>query len=599
MTFLSLGLALLLFLSTSRVLAQLDSSLDESLNAPSEPSVTSRNTTYYNPILPGFYPDPSCIFLPSYENTFFCVSSSFNAIPGIPIHASKDLRNWKLVGHVLNRKEQLPRLAETNRSTSGIWAPTLRYHEKSKTFYVITTLVDDHLPQSNSSRWDNIFFQSKDLYRPTAWSKATHFTFEGYDPDLYFEDGKTYLTAAHAWQVDPGIYQTQIDLDTGKIGEWKLIWEGTGGMAPEGPHIYKKDGWYYLLAAEGGTGLQHMVTIARSRNLDGPFESNPANPVLTNANTTSYFQTIGHADLFQDGSGNWWSVALSTRAGPQYLNFPMVRETVLTPVTWKKGEWPVFSKIEGTMSGWAMPREDRSIRGAGQFVDDGDNIYESFFDSNGNLPAHFTYWRYPIPDYFTRGPLNVLRLRPSSNNLTALNGNYAGPAGIALVSRRQSHTLFTYSVDVEWEASKQEEEIGVSAFLTQNHHIDLGVVMLPDSGGKLVPHFRYRGASYIPMPEPIVTPVPAEWNLSSDDLKAKLKLRLEIKASNMTHYAFSAGPVGAESLTKTIAVISNEGVSWGFTGVLLGVYSTSNGGEGNAEAYVSRWRYLPQGQYRD
>lgn len=119
---------------------------------------------------------------------------------------------------------------------------------------------------------------------------------------------------------------------------------------------------------------------------------------------------------------------------------------------------------------------------------------------------------------------------------------------------------------MEWEASKQEEEIGVSAFLTQNHHIDLGVVMLADSGGKLAPHFRYRGASYIPMPEPIVTPVPVEWNLSSEDSKAKLKLRLEIKASNMTHYAFSAGPVSSESLTKTIAVISNEGVSWGFTG---------------------------------
>ena len=135
-----------------------------------------------------------------------------------------------------------------------------------------------------------------------------------------------------------------------------------------------------------------------------------------------------------------------------------------------------------------------------------------------------------------------------------------------MIARRQSHTLFTYNVDVEWEASKQEEEIGVSAFLTQNHHIDLGVVMLSDSGGKLTPHFRYRGASYIPMPEPIVTPVPAEWNLSPEGPTAKLKLRLEIKASNMTHYSFSAGPVGSESLTKTIAVISNEGVSWGFTG---------------------------------
>ncbi len=150
------------------------------------------NSTYYNPILPGFHPDPSCIFVPDWDNTYFCASSSFNAFPGIPIHASKDLQNWKLIGkaqsriftapytdfltqvagHALNRREQLPRLAETNRSTrrvrprrrvvrysmangnSGIWAPSLRYN--NKTFWLVTTLVDDDKPQADASRWDNV-----------------------------------------------------------------------------------------------------------------------------------------------------------------------------------------------------------------------------------------------------------------------------------------------------------------------------------------------------------------------------------------------------------------------------------------------------------
>lgn len=114
----------------------------------------AENTTYFNPILPGFHPDPSCIFVPDWDDTFFFASSSFNAFPGIPLHASKDLQNWKLIGHVLNRREQLPRLAETNRSTSGIWAPTLRF--KNDTFWLLTTLVDDDRPQSDSSRWDNV-----------------------------------------------------------------------------------------------------------------------------------------------------------------------------------------------------------------------------------------------------------------------------------------------------------------------------------------------------------------------------------------------------------------------------------------------------------
>ena len=112
------------------------------------------NSTIHNPMLPGFHPDPSCIFVPSWNETFFCATSSFNAFPGIPIHASQDLQSWRLIGHVLNRKAQLPRLAETNRSTSGIWAPTLRFRDD--TFWLVTTLVDDDRPQSDESRWDNV-----------------------------------------------------------------------------------------------------------------------------------------------------------------------------------------------------------------------------------------------------------------------------------------------------------------------------------------------------------------------------------------------------------------------------------------------------------
>ena len=113
-----------------------------------------QNSTYTNPILPGFHPDPSCIFVPEWNNTFFCASSSFEAFPGIPIHASRDLQNWKLVSNALSRPEQLPDLAITNRSTSGIWAPAIRYHEG--TFWILTTLVFDNKTESDFSRWDNV-----------------------------------------------------------------------------------------------------------------------------------------------------------------------------------------------------------------------------------------------------------------------------------------------------------------------------------------------------------------------------------------------------------------------------------------------------------
>ena len=158
---------------------------------------------------------------------------------------------------------------------------------------------------------------------------------------------------------------------------------------------------------------------------------------------------------------------------------------------------------------------------------------------------------------------NTLRLSSSKLNLTALNGNYAGPEGQTFVGRRQQDTLFTYSVDLDFHPTVDQEEAGVSVFLTQNHHLDLGVVLLAATGDgndtdELVPHLRFRGESDVPVPEETVFQIPDSWR--------DAPLRLEIRASNMTHYALSAGPAGAMSELKTIVDASNDAVSWGFTG---------------------------------
>lgn len=270
------------------------------------------NSTYFNPILPGFHPDPSCIFVEEKDNTFFCASSSFLAFPGIPIHASRDLKEWKLISNALNRPSQLPDLASVRNPSGGIWAPTLRYHRGL--FYLFTTLVHEGLPINASSRWDNFFVTSSNPFQPSSWSNPKHFSFEGYDPSVFWDqDDRAYVTGARVWQISPGINQAIINLKTGRVGNVLNIWNGTGGLAPEGPHLYKKDGYYYLMIAEGGTGRNHQETIARSRNINGPYTSNPANPVLTNANTTSYFQAVGHADLFQDVEGRWRACALAIR----------------------------------------------------------------------------------------------------------------------------------------------------------------------------------------------------------------------------------------------------------------------------------------------
>jgi beta-xylosidase len=428
--------------------------------------VLAHNSTYQNPILPGFHPDPSCIFVPELDDTFFCASSSFLVFPGIPIHASKDLKKWKLVSNVLNRPEQLPGLNTAKRATSGIWAPTLRY--KDGTFHLVTTLVYDDYPKNASNRFDNFVFTSKDPYSSAAWSDPVHFNFSGYDTSPFWDDdGTVYVTGTHAWEVQPGIQMFPVDLRTGEVGESVNIWNGTGASAPEGPHIYKKDGYYYLLIAEGGTGSGHMATMARAKNISGPYEPHPHNPVLTNTNTTEYFQNVGHADLFQDSDENWWAVALSVRQGPDG-SYPMGRETVLTPVTWEEGEWPIFTQVSGHMNGWHLGSKAEVQQGEGSLVDSSERIS---FEPGSSFPPEFVHWRFPTADAYTISPpghANSLQLKSSLSNLTGHDGRSTEMAGQTFVGRRQVDSLFRFSITLDPSSLKKEEqEIGVSVFLDQ------------------------------------------------------------------------------------------------------------------------------------
>ncbi|KAI7151552.1 glycoside hydrolase family 43 protein, partial [Hortaea werneckii] len=560
-------------------------------------ALAETNDTFFNPILPGFHPDPSCISVPELDWTFFCATSSFSAFPGIPIHASKDLVHWKLISNALARPEQLPDLAIVNGSTSGIWAPSIRYHDG--TFYIMTTLVFDHEPQSNVSRWDNFLISTTDPYNSTAWSDPIHFPFVGYDTDPFWDpqdNNKTYVTGSHAYRIYPAITQAPIDLTTGELEyDPVILWNGTGGQAPEGPHVYYKDDYYYLMIAEGGTGIGHMETIARSRSLhDEYYHAYEGNPIVTNANTSAYFQTVGHADLFQDRKGQWWGVALSTRSGPEYEVFPMGRESVLAPVTWPEGGWPIWSNITGKMEGWPLPPSEEPItQGEGKLINTPDDLT---FPPNSTLPPQLIHWRIPVREnYQVSAPdhPNSLQLTASVLNLTGYDGVTAfHPQGQTFIARRQVDTFFTYSVNLDIsDLTAEEDEAGVSVFLTQNHHYDLGIVMLPSSSSSptddppsntssLTPHFRLRGISSSSTSAPdfptLILPINQTW---LDRPESPNLLRLEIKASNLTHYALSAAPAGAEHLRQTLGYAPARGVSYGFTGVLVGVYASVNGRE--------------------
>lgn len=515
------------------------------------------NSSYSNPLLPGWHSDPSCIYVGEDHEAFFCVTSTFLVYPGIPLYASKDLINWRRASNVFSRPSQVPWIANATGQNDGIFAVTLRYHDG--TFYATTTYTNPFNL--------GLIFTTTDPYRDDAWSEPIQFKTDQIDPDLFWDDdGQVYITTQ-------GIHQRKVDLSTGETGPTYSIWNGTGGDWPEGPHIYKKDGYYYLMIAEGGTEQDHSVTIARSKNVAGPYESYSRNPILTNRTTTEYFQTVGHADLFQAPSGDWWGVALSTRSGPEFKNYPMGRESVLYPVAWEEGEWPVLQPVRGCMEGWPLPKRNKGIRGSGNFVQEPDDVD---FVPESSIPGHFVYWRFPNADDFTVSPPghpHTLRLAASTGNLSADPPEINVTDPMTLVMRRQTDSLFTYNVDVSFEPEKEEQESGVTLFLTQAQHIDLGVVLLKSSSqnDKLSPHFRFQvtvdGDYNETVPATTVKPVPEHWQ--------GRPIRLQVQATNTTHYTFSASSAKHPGEAEILGVVPGTVVS-GRTGPFTGKFLSSH-----------------------
>jgi beta-xylosidase len=558
MKLLNLALGLLASIGAQSVVAQAD------------------NSTFYNPILPGWHSDPSCIRV---EETYYCVTSTFIAFPGLPIYASKDLVNWRLISHAWSREEQLPGVSwATDQQQQGMYAATIRFHEGE--FFVICEYLG--LPGGIIG----VVFRTTDPFSD-SWSDPVRFETGRIDPDIFWDDdGKVYVATQ-------GILLQEFNLETGELSQPPVsIWNGTGGVWPEGPHIYKRDGWYYVMIAEGGTATDHAITIARAKNIWGPYEAYEKNPILTNRGTNQYFQTVGHGDLFTDVDGNWWGVALATRSGPEYRHYPMGRETVLFPATWDEGEWPVLQPVRGEMSGWPMPPESRDVPGDGPFNGDADSFD---FTSESDIPKHFLFWRVPREGIFSTTD-DGLEIVPSRNNLTGIpfgpEIELTGQRGLSFVGRRQTQTLFHFSVDVSFDPTEIGQEAGVTVFLTQVNHIDLGIVRLDDSSLSL----RVRAIGTGTIPQPTVVPVPGNWT--------DAPIRLHIYAEDPKTYRLAASQGCKKPVT--VATASSALVSGGngsFVGSLIGTYATCNGaGSGvicpeGGVATFQRWRYEPVAQY--
>lgn len=499
---------------------------------------------YKNPVIPGFHPDPSICRV---GEDYYLVTSSFEYFPGIPLFHSKDLIHWEQIGHCLTRNSQIT-LSKTAPNCMGIFAPTIRYHKGR--FYVITTNITD-----GSDRGGNFIIWTDDPYG--EWSDPVWIDLPGIDPSLFFdEDGRVYYTG-----TDRAIFLCEIDIHTGKLlSDRKDIWRGTGGADPEGPHIYKIGDYYYLLISEGGTAQCHMVTAARSKSVEGPYEPCPRNPVLTNRSLPLPVRAIGHADLIQAHDESWWAVCLGIRPVPYPDRHHLGRETFLVPVTWDKDLWPVFGSngsVDLVMEANCLPHHPFSSK------DTRDNFNESKLDLCWN---------------FLFNPDNSLWSLTERRGFLTLKGSAASLSDketLAWVGRRQQHMNCKASAHLSFSPTQNGEEAGLSIYLNRDHHYEIALTRL-DNQNKII--FRRRIGSLWKVENCI------DYHGDSVVFELEATPHLYRFGYRDVHGQYSFFGQGE------VHYLSTE-VGGRFTGNYIALYATGNGKKCSAPAYFDWFDY--------
>lgn len=523
---------------------------------------------YRNPVIPGYHPDPSVCRV---GEKFYLVTSSFQYFPGVPIYESTDLAHWTQLGHVLTRDSQLP-LQGAN-SWLGIYAPTIRYHEGI--YYMVTTNVG-YTGRGGFSA--NFFVTATDPAGP--WSEPKWVDQGGIDPSLLFDEGRCYFVS----NPDDALTLCEIDPQTGQqLTPSQVIWRGTGGRYPEAPHIYKKDGWYYLLIAEGGTEMAHSLTIARSRHIYGPYEANPDNPILTHcrqAAQTRPLQGTGHGDLVQAEDGSWWIVFLAFRTlGGSYHH--LGRETCLAPVDWPEGGWPVVNggqPIELDMADVSLPG---SPAADGRYV----NTAATGFAAMG---TEWAYLQNPVAERYEHVG-TALRLHGSPSSLTQNEQP-------TFVGRRQEAPAATATVTLDASGLEPGDEAGLTVYQIHNGHLDIGLRRSAD--GQLTVVQRATIMSLEKETDLLTLTGPqATLRVSTDGTNYTLSAAEGIHAGTGPNDSGSTDGTGSAGRTDgtggfvsapplSCPLVSTEVVG-GFTGVFLGLYAI---GQGHADFLTFDYR---------
>lgn len=529
--------------------------------------------TFKNPILAGGYPDPSICRV---GDEFFMVNSSFEYFPALPIHKSKDLVNWELVGHGLNRLEQVS--GQINlidvQSNGGIHAPTIRSHNGK--YYIITTNVYyDEIKQRATAT--NFIITSSNPEGP--WSNPIVIKgAPGIDPDIFFDDDGTVWYAGNHQPSDPSfsgeteIWMQELDpINFQLIGQRFYVWRGAcGGVWAEGPHIYKKDGNYYLLIAEGGTSFNHSIMVAVSDKITGPYTSNERNPIFSSRHLSydNWVHSTGHGDLVELEDGRWYIVMLGVR-GDVKRKSNMGRETFIVPVSWerepydwkeRKIVWPVIA-----------PQSGRILKNNPVIFSETIQNKELFFvdDFNeANLGLAWNHRRAPMQNMFDLAS-NPGSLRVYANPNILHERKRANFIGI-----KQTESEFSFEAKMTFSPSGDSDESGIAIVQKDNNFLSL-----------TIKPFNENVSLELKLMNKIET------SIASKIIYYKSTLPIQLKVESYQNYYRFYYALKNDDFELFEETPADHLLSHGYTGAHIGLYTTSNGQISTGYADFDRVEY--------
>ena len=516
---------------------------------------------FYNPILQGCYPDPA---ITRKGDDYFLVCSSFAMFPGVPIFHSKDLVNWTSLGGVLDRVSQLD--THDTGISAGVYAPGITYNPYNDTFYMIVTAFSGDL--------GNIIVKTKDPFK--GWGEPKKLNFDGIDPSIFFDDdGKAYIVHNDAPARGTELYEGhrvikvwEYDMEEDQViaGTDKVIVNGGVDLSKqpiwiEAPHLYKKDGKYYLMCAEGGTGDWHSEVIFKSESPTGPFIPAPSNPILTQrhfpVDRENKVDWAGHADLVKGPDGKYYGVFLAVRPNEEN-RVNTGRETFILPVDWS-GEFPVFENglvpMEPKLK---VPKGVENKTGQNGFIPNGNFTFKDDFSSEV-LDYKWIGLRGPREEFISVTK-DGIKITPFETNIKQL-------APTSTLFMRQMHKNFSYTATMEYVPESEKDLAGIVALQSETFNYVFGVTK--------------KGEEYFLVLQRNERPRRSrEINstiVASTKIDISEPIRLQVKAEGDAYeFSYSTNGSDFESLGGTVSgdILSTD-VAGGFTGCLLGLYATS------------------------